>query len=153
MYYKHTLAVSDPDLEFWPSPEQVWGALLLRVNRPDFFLPGLAGFRIVATDGDCVTRELDFGASKVIDRVTRSDEPGWVRFEVARTGTHAGGSLQIALEIQERSVALSFVYETTMSDGEASEGVAPAEYVRSAYRASDLDTVRVIRERIRAGVN
>ena len=153
MYYKHTLAVSDAELDFWPSPLDVWEALLLRVTRPDFFLHGLASFRIVASDGDVVTRELDFGASKVIDRVTRSTEPGWVRFEVAKTSTHAGGSLQIALEVQDRAVALSLVYETTMSESQASAGVAPAEYVRSAYRASDLDTVRVVRERIRATVS
>lgn len=149
MFYQHKLNVSDPEADFWPSPSEVWEALMLRVTRPDHFLPGLAGFRVLSDDGVTVNRELNFGATLVYDRVTRNRDAGWIRFDVARTTAYAGGSLLIELAVQQGWVSLAFTYQTTMADKEASEGVAPSEYVRAAYRASDSDTVRIIRDHIR----
>ncbi len=41
---------------------------------------------------------------------------------------------------------LRFTYETTLPEGMgAGEGVEVSEYVKAAYRESDLDTVRIIR--------
>lgn len=148
MFYQHTLNVSDPEKDFWPSPTEVWEALLLRVMQPDIFLQGLVGFQILSDDGETAVRQLDFGAAQVRDQVTRNAGAGWLKFDVARTESHAGGSLIIAMDIRQRNVALSFTYQTTMSDSDTADGVAPSEYVRAAYRASDADTVRVIRERI-----
>jgi hypothetical protein len=71
----------------------------------------------------------------------------WVCFESAATAEHAGGRLTISLEQPDgERLFLRFTYETTLSEGmEEEEGVQVSEFVKSAYRASDLDTVRVIR--------
>jgi glyoxylase-like metal-dependent hydrolase (beta-lactamase superfamily II) len=145
MYYSHTLAVSQPEADFHPTREQVWNALLRRVMEPAKFLPGLNEMKVVKRQGAVIIRELDFGSIRVVDRVTHTDEPDWLRFEVLEAAGHAGGHLEIAIEDDGRIVSLRFTYQTTLADETADDGIAPSEYVRAAYRASDLDTVAVIR--------
>lgn len=134
---------------FEPSVEDVWSILLTRITDPRPFLPGLASAQLVSDDGVTITRRLDFGSATITDQVTRSTEPGWIRFSVAPSSLHAGGSLQIDVHSRKGLVSLTFTYQTSLTDGqETSGGVEPAEYVKSAYRQSDLDTVRIIRERL-----
>ena len=93
-----------------------------------------------------IERELHFGTARIRDTVTLEHHE-WVRFESAANAEHAGGKLIIRLEEPEAMrLYLRFTYETTLSEGmEEEEGVQVSEFVKSAYRASDLDTVRVIR--------
>ena len=71
----------------------------------------------------------------------------WVCFESAATTEHAGGRLTIRFDRPSPDhLYLRFTYETTLPDGAgASEGVQVSEFVKAAYRESDLDTVRIIR--------
>lgn len=148
MHFEHLVQINDPtnppaDLL---SREQVWTGLMYRVHEPTVFLPGLDRCVLTERSADRITRELHFGNSRILDTVTF--EPlEWVCFESAATAEHAGGRLTIRLEEPDSGqLFLRFTYETTLPDGgEAGEGVQVSEFVKSAYRASDLDTVRVIR--------
>jgi hypothetical protein len=128
------------------SVEQVWQGLMYRVEEPTVFLPGLERCTILSRQGDRVERELHFGPASVRDTVTfRYLE--WVCFESLATSEHAGGRLTIRFDQPAAEhLYLRFTYETTLPDGmEAGEGVQVSEYVKAAYRESDLDTVRIIR--------
>jgi len=60
---------------------------------------------------------------------------------------HAGGRLTIRFEQPDAlRLYLRFTYETTLSEaGAPGEVVQVSEFIKSAYRQSDLDTVRIIR--------
>ena len=145
MYFEHLIEINNPlnPLIEPLSVEQVWQGLMYRVEEPTVFLPGLERCTILSRQGDRVERELHFG---VRDTVTfRYLE--WVCFESLATSEHAGGRLTIRFDQPAAEhLYLRFTYETTLPDGmEAGEGVQVSEYVKAAYRESDLDTVRIIR--------
>ncbi|MCB1894446.1 MAG: DUF1857 family protein [Zoogloeaceae bacterium] len=147
MQFEHLVEINDlgnpavADL----TREEVWFGLLYRAEDPAAFLPGLDQCRIVERSDRELVRDLDFGATTVRDRVTF--EPlEWMCFEIEPGAEHAGGSLRISIE-EPRPMALflRFLYRTTLAEGTASDGVAVAEYVKSAYEDSDIETVRLIR--------
>ncbi|HOY03295.1 SRPBCC family protein [Zoogloea sp.] len=148
MYFEHLIEINNPlnPLIEPLSVEQVWQGLMYRVEEPTVFLPGLERCTILSRQGDRVERELHFGPASVRDTVTfRYLE--WVCFESLATSEHAGGRLTIRFDQPAAEhLYLRFTYETTLPDGmEAGEGVQVSEYVKAAYRESDLDTVRIIR--------
>lgn len=146
MNFEHLIQINDPlnpllgDL----TRAQLWRGLWARVENPLPFLPGLVASRVLRRSKESVDRELSFGQAVIQDRVTFQDEE-WVRFDVAANAEHPGGSLTITIEEpQAGSFFLRFTYETSLSEvgGGDSKYV---EYVKSAYRESDIDTVRIIR--------
>jgi hypothetical protein len=148
LYFEHLIEINNPlnPLIEPLSVEQVWQGLMYRVEEPTVFLPGLERCTILSRQGDRVERELHFGPASVRDTVTfRYLE--WVCFESLATSEHAGGRLTIRFDQPAAEhLYLRFTYETTLPDGmEAGEGVQVSEYVKAAYRESDLDTVRIIR--------
>lgn len=145
MRFQHFLAVSDPDRAFAPTRDEVWKALVRRVHEPDAFVPGLTHFRILSYASQRIERELGFGQAIIRDIVFVDERSGALRFEVAETAAHAGGSLTIAIEETDGVIALRFSYGTTLESGGDAAGVDPVDYVKAAYAASDWDTVDVIR--------
>lgn len=148
MYFEHLVEINDPadPLAETLGLEQVWTGLMYRVHEPTVFLPGLDRCVVREESPNRVSRELHFGNARILDNVTFRHQE-WVCFESAATPEHAGGRLKISLEQPDgERLFLRFTYETTLSEGmEEEEGVQVSEFVKSAYRASDLDTVRVIR--------
>lgn len=148
MRFEHLIEINDPlnPLIESLSLEQVWAGLMYRVEDPTAFLPGLDRCEILSREGHKIERLLHFGQAHIRDTVT-FEPVEWVRFESAATAEHAGGSLTIRIEQPDAlRLFLRFTYETTLPDGLSSdEGVKVSEFVKSAYRESDLDTVRVIR--------
>lgn len=145
MFFEHFVRVNDPDHPDFPilSRAQVWYGLWQRVENPQMFLPGLTNCAILARDGESLSRRLEFGEIRIFDRVFHC-EGKWVRFEVEAAEDRAGGSLTIALEEPEPGqIDLSFIYRTTLELSGAE--TAYAEYVKSAYRESDLETAQTIR--------
>lgn len=145
MNFEHLVIVNDPanplvnDL----TREELWFGLLCRAEDPRPFLPGLESCTIVERSDACLVRELQFGAALIRDRVTLAPMQS-VCFESERTEEHAGGRLTICIEEPaENELALRFHYVTTLPEGGAETNYA--EFVKSAYHQSDLDTVRVIR--------
>ena len=148
MHFEHLIEINDPlnPLIDPLSREQVWTGLMHRVDEPGVFLPGLDRCEILARGPERVERVLHFGKANIRDTVT-FQLLDWVSFESAPSADHAGGKLTIRLEQPDAlRLYLRFTYETTLPDGLAEgEVVQVSEFVKSAYRESDVDTVRIIR--------
>jgi len=145
--FEHIVAVNEPtdptlrDL----SREELWFGLLYRAEDPRPFLPGLEDCCIVARKEHVLWRELDFGGVRIRDKVTLEPLES-VTFEAEKTQSHAGGILTIAIEEpQPDELVLRFTYRTTLPDNTGRKDDMYAEFVKSAYHESDIDTVRVIR--------
>lgn len=147
MKFEHLVEINDPANPLLPrlSRDQLWRGLMHRVEDATPFLPGLDACVILARAGNELHRRLDFGAAAIHDHVTLA--PGeWVRFDVAATGEHAGGRLTISIEEPAHEhLFLRFAYTTTLGERADDADAGYAEYVKSAYFESDLETVRVIR--------
>lgn len=145
MKYEHLVEVNDvanPLVEAL-TREELWFGLLCRAEDPRPFLPGLEACEIVSRGETSLSRVLRFGQVEIRDQVS-FEAMEWVCFESAATAEHAGGRLTIRIEEpQAGALFLRFSYVTTLPEGSA-EGQY-AEFVKSAYRESDIDTVRVIR--------
>jgi hypothetical protein len=145
--YEHLVEVNDaanPLVEAL-TREELWFGLLCRAEDPRPFLPGLEACEIVARSDTGLSRVLRFGPAVIRDQVS-FEAMEWVRFESEATAEHAGGSLTINIEEpQAGALFLRFCYRTTLPEGAGSVDGQYAEFVKSAYRESDIDTVRVIR--------
>jgi len=123
--------------------EELWFGLLCRAEDARAFLPGLEACRIVERGEHRLVRDLDFGSAVIRDCVT-FDPLRWIRFESEANDQHAGGSLTITIEEPDPGAFfLRFAYHTSLPEG--GDDARYAEFVRSAYHQSDVDTVRVIR--------
>lgn len=148
MRFEHLVAINEPGIPLADllSREQVWSGLMQRVEDARPFLPGLDHCHILARGEAHVDRRLQFGATAVHDRVIFA-EFDWVRFETPATEQHGGGRLTIAIEQPGPGwLVLRFTYETDHVVGAEAENAAYEGYLRQAYQAADVDTVRVIRE-------
>ena len=147
MNFEHLIQINDlqnPLVETL-NRDQVWQGLLHRVEDATPFLPGLESCTIVERHADHLLRKLDFGKASIEDRVTWSRFE-WMCFEVAPTASHAGGTLTITIEEPaDDHLFLRFAYATTLGESANDEDGAYAEFVKSAYHESDIETVRVIR--------
>lgn len=147
MKYEHLVEVNDAanPLVAALTREELWFGLLCRAEDPRPFLPGLEACEIVERSETGLSRVLRFGQAVIRDQVS-FEAMAWVRFESAATAEHAGGSLTISIEEpQAGALFLRFSYLTTLPEGAGSAEGQYAEFVKSAYRESDIDTVRVIR--------
>ncbi|NMG65268.1 DUF1857 family protein [Azoarcus indigens] len=127
------------------SREELWFGLLCRAEDARPFLPGLEACEIMERGEGMLLRELRFGSAVIRDRVTFS-ELEWIRFESEATPEHAGGWLTISIEEpQPGALFLRFEYRTGLQEDGGSEDGRYADFVRSAYHQSDLDTLKVIR--------
>lgn len=147
MNFEHVVIVNEPEnpLLIDLSREQLWFGLLCRAENPRPFLPGLEHCVIVERDDTTLVRDLHFGDTIIRDHVTLEPMEA-VTFRSEATEHHAGGSLRISIE--EPSVAqlvLRFHYRTTLAERISDPDSPYVEFVKSAYHASDIDTVRVIR--------
>ncbi len=149
MNFEHLIEINDlerpdiPDL----TREEVWFGLLCRAEDPRPFLPGLETCDILTREPTRLTRQLDFGQVLIRDEV-RWEAMQWICFESAANEQHPGGSLTITIEHPEPEIPalfLRFCYRTGLPEG-SGEDAKYAEFVRSAYHQSDVDTVRVIRQ-------
>jgi len=146
--FEHLIQINDPLNPFLQplSREQLWAGLMARVENPLPFLPGLESCEIIERSEAGLTRVLNFGQATIRDRVT-SVAGEWVCFEVVPGPGHAGGSLTITIEEPSpNALFLRFAYRTSLPEASNGEEMRYAEYVKSAYHESDLDTVRLIRE-------
>jgi len=147
MKFEHIVQINDPGNPLIPSltRDQLWLGLMARAEDATLFLPGLEACHILERGNCRLTRRLDFGNAAIEDTVTWSRYE-WMCFEVARTDSHAGGTLTITIEEPEDNcLFLRFAYATTLGEMAGDEDAAYAEFVKSAYHESDIEMVRVIR--------
>lgn len=147
MHFEHLIEINDQENPLIPdlTREEIWFGLLCRAEDPRPFVPGLDACTIVERSDSVLLRDLHFGTTVIRDTVTL--EPmKWIRFESAANAQHAGGMLTITIEEPgSGALFLRFEYRTSLAEGVADSGVQVAEYVKSAYHQSDIETVRVIR--------
>lgn len=148
MHFEHLIEINDlndpaiPDL----TGEEVWFGLLCRAEDPRPFLPGLEACEILTREDTKLTRRLDFGQVVIHDTV-QWEPMRWISFESRANEEHPAGLLTITLEqpsADAPALFLRFSYRTGLTEV-AGEDIQYAEFIRSAYHQSDVDTVRVIR--------
>ena len=147
MDFEHLVEINDPAIPLLAvlDRHQVWAGLMRRVEDARPFLPGLDECRILERDDQGVRRLLRWGAVEVVDRVSFAALQ-WVRFETLATAEHGGGTLTIRIEEPEpRRLFLRFTYRTVFAVDREADDAAYAEFLRRAYEAADVDTVRLIR--------
>lgn len=148
MQFEHVVVVNDPR-ESLLAPltrEQVWAGLMWRVEDPCAFQPSLVACEIITRSTTRVERALDFGSFRMRDTVHLADGLA-VRFESEADGARPAAQLTISIESPaEGSLVLRFAYATSFDEGAGGADAEYAGYIKSAYRAADIDTVRLIRE-------
>lgn len=148
MKFEHVIVINSPDTppQAMLTRDQLWFGLLYRAEDPRAFLPGLDACTILERTPDSLVRALHFGQTVINDEVFFEPFEA-LTFESRATSQHAGGHLRISIEEpRQNELALRFVYRTTLPDSDSDPGGVYADFVKAAYHASDLDTVRVIRE-------
>lgn len=147
MKFEHLIEINNPANPMIPliGRDRLWQGLMVRAEDATHFVPGLEACSILERGACLLERRLDFGNSAIRDRVTWT-EGDWICFEVAATESYAGGKLTISIEEPEAGhLFLRFSYLTTLGERADDEDAAYAEFVKSAYHASDIEMVRIIR--------
>lgn len=134
------------------SRAQVWAGLVLRAEQPSLFQMGVESTTILSRTAHHIEREIWLGKLRVHDHIWLEPESS-IRFETTPSDLHQGGTLTISIEAPTpEDLWLRFKYQTPMVDDTGSpEAVAP--YLKSAYQAADVDTVRFIRAWIERGMH
>ncbi|PLZ03190.1 DUF1857 domain-containing protein [Burkholderia sp. WAC0059] len=148
MNFEHLVQINDPlnPLVESMSREQLWEGLVLRAEQPQLFVLGLDSCTIVSRTDRTLERELHYGQATVRDHVTLAPNES-VRYDILATEAHVGGSLTMTIEQPDDvQLFLRFEYRTTLSAAQDEDARRTAEIVKSAYRESDIDTVRLIRQ-------
>ncbi|MCI3203825.1 MULTISPECIES: SRPBCC family protein [Pandoraea] len=148
MQYEHLIEVNDllNPLTLALTRDQLWRGLVLRAEQPEAFVLGLDECVMHERTENTLNRELRFGETVVLDRVV-FDAQQAVRYETAATDAHAGGTLTMRIEEPNPThYFVRFTYSTTLPEDAATADTRYSEFVKSAYREADIDTVRRIRE-------
>jgi Domain of unknown function (DUF1857) len=146
--FEHLVQINDPLNPFVDTMtrDQLWEGLVLRAEQPQLFVLGLDTCTILSRTDSTLERELHYGQVTVRDRVTFSPNDS-VRYDILATETHVGGSLTMTIEQpDELQLFLRFEYSTTLPVSDDQDARQTQEIVKSAYRESDIDTVRLIRQ-------
>lgn len=149
MNFEHLIQINDTDHPDQPTltREQLWEGLVLRAEQPQLFVIGLDRCIVHERTAATLERELHFGKATIRDRVTFTPHEQ-VRYDIHAAGGEIGGSLTMKIEQRDDAqLFLRFEYRTTLPVGDDSEDARQThEIVKEAYRTSDIDTVRLIRE-------
>jgi hypothetical protein len=151
--FEHLIQVNDPLNPFVDTMtrEQLWDGLVLRAEQPQLFVLGLDSCTILSRTESTIERELHYGHATVRDRVTLMPNES-VRYDILATEAHVGGSLTMSIEQpDELQLFLRFEYRTTLPAALDADSRQTEEIVKSAYRESDIDTVRLIRQYMLGG--
>ncbi|TDN70868.1 SRPBCC family protein [Paraburkholderia sp. BL10I2N1] len=152
MNFEHLIQINDPLNPFVESMtrEQLWEGLVLRAEQPQLFVLGLDSCTILSRTDSTLERELHYGQATVRDRVTLAPNES-VRYDILATEAYVGGSLTMTIEQpDELQLFLRFEYKTTLPAADTEDTRQTNEIVKSAYRESDIDTVRLIRQFVQA---
>jgi hypothetical protein len=146
--FEHLIQINDPlnPLVEAMTREQLWAGLVLRAEQPQLFVLGLDSCTILSRTEWTLERELHYGHATVRDRVTLTPNES-VRYDIAPTDAYVGGSLTMTIEQPDDvQLFLLFEYKTTLPVADTEDARQTNEIVKSAYRESDIDTVRLIRK-------
>lgn len=155
MKFEHLVQINDPKLPEaeWLTREQLWIGLVARAWKPTRFILGLDEAEVIQTrqEGNVTTlrRKLNYGAFQIEDTIELHAE------ERTETRIHPNafcGPSTMTIRIEEPEdgmLWLRFQYHVVEAEGQTPQD-APTldqeEMRKQAYRAADIDTVKMIRE-------
>lgn len=148
MKFAHLIEINDP-LNPLIDPltrEQIWRGLVLRAEKPTVFVPYLDSCKILERDEQSLSRELHYGDLVVRDRVTFAPQEQVVYHVPPQKGIPES---QLTMTIEEPESSIFFVrfeYDDGASEAEDTAEAFYNDFRRSAYKESDIDTIRMIRE-------
>ncbi|MXN75020.1 DUF1857 family protein [Burkholderia sp. 4701] len=148
MNFEHLIQINADDPAVSPlTREQLWEGLVLRAEQPQLFVIGLDSCAIHERTDTTLERELHYGSATVRDRVTFTPNHQ-VRYDIHAADGEIGGTLTMTIEERDdQQLFLRFEYSTTLAVSNDTEDARQThEIVKEAYRTSDIDTVRLIRE-------
>ncbi|WP_420474376.1 SRPBCC family protein [Noviherbaspirillum sp. ST9] len=153
MKFEHLIEINDPlnPLIDRLSREQLWRGLVLRAETPMDFVPHLDNCSILERDEQTMTRELRYGDLVVRDKVTL--EPlKKVTYHVPLQKGIPESRLTMTIEEPEPDILfVRFVYDDGASEEQDTAEAFYNDFRKSAYKESDIDTIRTIREMAEAG--
>jgi hypothetical protein len=156
MKFEHLVQINDPSLPGvdWLTRQQLWFGLVARAWKPTRFILGLEDAQVVQTgqQGNITTlaRVLNYGPFQIADTMELHEEE---RTETRITANQFCGDSTLTISIEEPDQGelwLRFQYQ--VSDAPSAGDVPEAssqdvdEIRKQAYRAADIDTVKMIRE-------
>jgi hypothetical protein len=154
MNYEHLVQVNDPlnPLLGTLSLGQLWQGLVLRAEQPQRFVMGLEQCTILSRNDNVFNRELVYGPTATVrDRVTLRPFES-IEYTIDATEQHVGGSLTMSIEApDEAQLFVRFAYKTSLATDNQADPERTSEFVKSAYREADIDTIRVIRQMAERG--
>jgi hypothetical protein len=156
MKFEHLVQINDPALPGvdWLTRQQLWLGLVARAWKPTRFILGLEEARVMQTSqqGNVTTlaRVLDYGPFQIEDTIELHEED---RTETRIAANRFCGDSTLVISIEEPQKGelwLRFQYQVSDNSTDQNEpAVQPAdvnEIRKQAYRAADIDTVKMIRE-------
>jgi hypothetical protein len=156
MKFEHLVQINDPNLPGldWLTRQQLWLGLVARAWKPTRFVLGLEDAQITDSRqlGNVTTlyRVLDYGPFKIEDTIELHEED---RTETRIVANEFCGDSTLTISIEEPEQGelwLRFQYKVSDAANAGGGPGAPSpdveEVRKQAYRAADIDTVRMIRE-------
>ena len=156
MKFEHLVQINDPSLPGvdWLTRQQLWFGLVARAWKPTRFILGLEDAQVTQTgqQGNVTTlsRVLNYGPFQITDTMELHEEE---RTETRILANQFCGDSTLTISIEEPDQGelwLRFQYQ--VSDAPSTGDVPGAssqdvdEIRKQAYRAADIDTVKMIRE-------
>lgn len=156
MKFEHLVQINDPNLPGidWLTRQQLWLGLVARAWKPTRFVLGLEDAQVMQTkqEGKVTTlsRVLNYGPFQIQDTTELVEEE---RSETRIAANQFCGDSSLTISIEEPEAGelwLRFRYEVSdPADAGETLGASTAdvdEVRRQAYKAADIDTVKMIRE-------
>ena len=128
------------------SRDQLWRGLVLRAERPTLFVMALDACEITNRSELGISRTLQFGKLIVRDEV-RFLPQQQVKYHVPQQNEIPASDLTMTIEEPETgALFVRFEYDDHKEAADVAEAEFYNNFRRDAYKESDIDTVRKIRE-------
>ncbi|HEY9103957.1 SRPBCC family protein [Chitinimonas sp.] len=157
MHYEHLIQINDLNDPLLTSMTrgQLWRGLLRRVEQPQEFLVNVEHVAILERGEGWLKREMLLGNLRVEDHITLEHERR-IHFVTAPSEQHQGGTFTMTIEEPNPGdLFVRFGYVTALPEGGGMDTEAGdayfADFIKSAYRDTDVDTIRWIRELLETG--
>lgn len=148
MKFTHLVAINDPlnPLLDVLTRDQLWRGLVLRATTPMAFVPHLDQCILHEQSDALLSRELHYG-EVVIRDVVHFLPQQQVIYDIPVQEGVPQSRLTVTIEEPEPDVLfVRFEYQDNASADEDAANAFYDDFRRSAYKESDIDTIRLIRE-------
>jgi len=128
------------------SRAQLWRGLVLRAERPTLFVLALDACDITERSENGISRTLQFGKLIIHDEVHFAPQQ-FVRYHVPQQNEIPASDLTMTIEEPAAgALFVRFDYDDHKDTADDAEAEFYNNFRRDAYKESDIDTVRKIRE-------